>query len=80
MPQQEPAAGPSLVSMNGVVAMTSLSRTMLNRLRADGRFPAAVPLGDRRVAFVKSEVSEWIAARINARGANDNVQQVRGAA
>lgn len=45
---------------------------MLNRYRAEGRFPSAVPLGDRRVAFVKSEVNEWIAARIAARGANDN--------
>jgi prophage regulatory protein len=65
---------PRLVSMNGVVSMTSLSRTMVNRLRAEGRFPQCVPLGDRRVAFVKSEISEWIASRIAARGANDNAQ------
>lgn len=63
----------SLVSMNGVVAMTSLSRTMVNRYRAEGRFPAAVPLGDKRIAFVKSEVLEWIGDRIAARAANDNV-------
>lgn len=48
---------------------------MINRYRAEGRFPQCVPLGDRRVAFVKSEVSEWIAARIAARGANDNARQ-----
>ncbi|WP_426608731.1 AlpA family phage regulatory protein [Bradyrhizobium sp. McL0616] len=30
---------------------------MLNRYRAQGRFPSAVPLGDKRIAFVKSEVS-----------------------
>ncbi len=53
--------------------LTSLSRTMINRYRAEGRFPAAVPLGDKRVAFVKSEISEWINARIAARGANDNI-------
>jgi prophage regulatory protein len=45
---------------------------MLNRYRAEGRFPAAVPLGERRVAFVKSEVNDWITARIAARPANDN--------
>jgi prophage regulatory protein len=61
-----------LVSMKRACELTSLSRTMLNRYRADGRFPAAVPLGDKRIAFVKSEVSEWIAERIAARGANDN--------
>lgn len=47
---------------------------MLNRYRAEGRFPSAVPLGDRRVAFVRSEVNQWISARIAARGANDNVK------
>jgi prophage regulatory protein len=52
---------------------------MINRYRAEGRFPQCVPLGDRRVAFVKSEISEWIAARIAARGANDNARQ-QGAA
>jgi prophage regulatory protein len=68
-----PSAGePMLVSIKTACALTSLSRTMLNRYRAEGRFPSAVPLGDRRVAFVKSEVAEWIAARIAARVANDN--------
>jgi prophage regulatory protein len=60
--------------MKTACGLTSLSRTMLNRYRAEGRFPAAVPLGDRRVAFVKSEVSEWIGARISARVANDNAK------
>lgn len=80
MQSQNPSAGePVLVSMNDAVAMTSLSRTMLNRYRAEGRFPVAVPLGDRRVAFVKSEVVDWINARIAARGANDNVKELEAA-
>ncbi|EIG56190.1 putative transcriptional regulator [Bradyrhizobium sp. WSM1253] len=58
--------------MKTACALTSLSRTMLNRYRGEGRFPAAVSLGDKRIAFVKSEVSEWISARIAARAANDN--------
>jgi prophage regulatory protein len=45
---------------------------MLNRYRSEGRFPAAVALGDKRVAFVQSEINQWIDARIAARGANDN--------
>jgi prophage regulatory protein len=60
---------PSLVSIKTVAALTSLSRTMINRYRSEGRFPAAVSLGDKRVAFVKSEVTEWITARIAARQA-----------
>jgi prophage regulatory protein len=69
-----PSDEPSLVSMKTACLLTSLSRTMLNRYRAEGRFPSAVPLGDRRVAFVRQEVNRWIAARIAARGANDNKQ------
>ncbi|NGN43488.1 AlpA family phage regulatory protein [Mesorhizobium sp. CGMCC 1.15528] len=58
-----------LVSLNDAARMTSLSRTFINRLRAIGKFPLAVPLGERRVAFVKAEVMEFINARIAARAA-----------
>ncbi len=58
---------PVLMSMNDAVRATSLSRTMLNKYRAQGRFPKAVPLGDRRFAFVRSEVNAWIADRIARR-------------
>jgi prophage regulatory protein len=76
MPITNPSADePCLVSMKRACELTSLSRTMINRYRAEGRFCAAVPLGDKRIAFVKSEVSEWIAARISARGANDNAKR-----
>lgn len=61
--------GPRLVSMNDACAMTSMSRSMLNKYRAQGRFPVAVPLGDKRVAFVKSEVNRWIVDRIDQRAA-----------
>lgn len=66
---------PMLVSLNDACRMTSMSRTMLNRYRAEGRFPVAVELGDRRVAFVRTEVVEWIQAKIGARApANDNTR------
>lgn len=60
---------PILVSMNDACKMTSLSRTMLNRYRAESRFPVAVPLGERRVAFIRAEVEAWINERISERGA-----------
>jgi prophage regulatory protein len=65
---------PCLVSIKTACALTSLSRTMLNRYRAEGRFPAAVSLGDKRIAFLKSEVINWIDARVAARGVNDNLK------
>ncbi|UXR90891.1 AlpA family phage regulatory protein [Agrobacterium tumefaciens] len=58
---------PALISLNDACKLTSMSRTMLNRYRARGRFPVAVDLGDRRVAFVRREVTDWIQAKINAR-------------
>lgn len=60
---------PTLVSLNDACRMTSMSRSMLNRYRSEGRFPIAVDLGDRRVAFVRSEVVEWIQTKISARAA-----------
>lgn len=60
---------PTLVSLNDACRMTSMSRTMLNRYRAEGRFPIAVELGDRRVAFVRSEVMAWIRTKVQARAA-----------
>lgn len=64
---------PVLVSLNDACRMTSMSRSMLNRYRSEGRFPLAVELGDRRVAFVRAEVLEWVQAKIGARvAANDN--------
>lgn len=56
-----------LVSLNDVCQMTSLSRTAVNIKRQRGEFPAAVSLGEKRVAFVRSEVDAWIDARIAAR-------------
>lgn len=58
-----------LLSLNDAVRLTSLSRSMLNRYRSEGRFPKAVSLGEKRIAFVAAEVRAWIADRIAARAA-----------
>jgi len=58
---------PQLVSLNRACEITSLSRTMINRLRTEGRFPAPVPVGDRRIAFSRDEVAQWVRERIEAR-------------
>lgn len=60
---------PVLISLNDACRMTSMSRSMLNRHRAERRFPAAVDLGDRRVAFVRAEVVEWVSVKIASRAA-----------
>ncbi|MBE0703618.1 MAG: AlpA family phage regulatory protein [Afipia sp.] len=58
-----------LVSLNECCSLTSLSRTSINNLRAKGDFPEAVLLGDRRIAFVRAEVDEWILDRVKSRRA-----------
>lgn len=62
------ARHPVLISLNDACKLTSLSRTAINRWRALGKFPAAVPLGDKRVAFILAEVEQWINDRIAKRG------------
>jgi prophage regulatory protein len=62
---------PMLLSIKSVTVMTSLSRTAINRYRSEGRFPAAVPLGDKRIAFVRSEIVRWIAERVALRAQAD---------
>lgn len=56
-----------LISLNEAARLTSLSRTAINRWRAEGKFPTAVPLGNKRVSFVRAEVLEWIEQRIAER-------------
>lgn len=58
---------PELMSINEAAKATSLSRTSIFKLRERGDFPRAVPLGEKRVAFVRGEVAAWIEARIAAR-------------
>lgn len=58
---------PALVSLNEAAKLTSLSRTAIFKLRSQGKFPKAVPLGEKRVAFVRSELADWIEQRIAQR-------------
>lgn len=38
----------TIVSMNDVCLMTSLSRTSINKFRGSGQFPTPVQLGEKR--------------------------------
>lgn len=60
---------PRLSSLNKVCAQTSYSRTWVMKLIERGEFPRPVRIGERRFAFVQSEVDAWIEARIAAREA-----------
>lgn len=58
-----------LISLNDTCAITSMSRTMINRYRAEGRFPVAIALGEKRIAFLRSEIIAWIEAKLCSRAA-----------
>ncbi|MCM2436239.1 helix-turn-helix transcriptional regulator [Agrobacterium rosae] len=55
----------SLISVKEVCKLTSLSRTMITNLRAQGRFPAAVSLGERRILWLRHEIQAWILEQAN---------------
>lgn len=44
----------------------SISRSLRHKLIKEGMFPQPVQIGARRIAFLESEIDEWIAARIAA--------------
>lgn len=71
---------PRLMSPSEAAIETSLSRTLLSMMAAEGQFPQPVRLGVKRIAFVRAEVEAWIEARIAARPSNDNGASVEVAA
>ncbi len=60
---------PRLMAMKEAATATCLSRTTLQNLARDGAFPQPVPIGERRLAFVRAEVEQWIDERIATRAA-----------
>ena len=39
----------------------------IDRLEKDGKFPKRIQLGIQRVAWLESEINDWIQSRIDAR-------------
>ncbi|MBL8527558.1 MAG: AlpA family transcriptional regulator [Burkholderiales bacterium] len=54
---------PRLIRLREVVARTGRSRSMIY---SDPQFPRPIKIGPRASAWLESEVSEWVAARIAA--------------
>ena len=49
-----------------VRSLTALSRSSIYAYMAAGTFPAPVNIGARSVAWIESDITAWIAARITA--------------
>ncbi|WP_417670233.1 AlpA family transcriptional regulator [Pseudoalteromonas tetraodonis] len=57
-----------LIKLKEVIEKTSLGRSTIYELMTDGRFPKQVSLGAKSVAWLESEVDDWIMERIGERG------------
>lgn len=58
-----------LVTMPELIELVPFSRGHVYRLIREGKFPAPIKLGDRRVAWLEHELEHWISARIAERDA-----------
>ncbi|MEX9921726.1 helix-turn-helix transcriptional regulator [Proteus mirabilis] len=54
----------SLIRFSEVQKRTGYSKAWLYRLMSQQRFPAAIKIGTRSIAFIESEIDEWIANKI----------------
>lgn len=54
----------SLIRLSEVQRRTGYSKAWLYRLMSQGKFPSSIKIGCRSIAFVESEVDDWINQRI----------------
>lgn len=54
----------SLIRLSEVQRRTGCSKAWLYRLMSQQRFPTAIKIGSRSIAFIESEIDEWINQRI----------------
>ncbi|HIF9273850.1 TPA: AlpA family transcriptional regulator [Photobacterium damselae] len=52
------------IRLKEVMYVTGLGRSSIYNYMAEGRFPKTVSLGGRAVAWVESEVEQWIKERL----------------
>lgn len=66
---RKPEGPRKLVDFKGLKTKYGIpfSRTHITRQESEGKFPKRVSIGAHRVAWVESEIDEWLAARIGSR-------------
>lgn len=60
---------PRLLSAKEVLQVTSISTSGLYRMMKFGTFPRSIQIGPQRVAWLESEVNEWVQQRVASRDA-----------
>ncbi len=61
--------GDRLLPMRAVIDITSWSRTSINRLIREGRFPLPLKLGKSKIAFRESEIRAYLEEQLRRPGA-----------
>ena len=56
-----------LIKLKDVMHITGLARSTVYKYIADGNFPKPVSLGERNVAWLHSEVEDWIWDKVEQR-------------
>ena len=59
---------PRFIRRKAVEELTGLARSTIYQMVHEERFPRPVRLGGRAVAWLETEVKDWVAARIAERG------------
>lgn len=59
-----PQSTQTLIRIREVQRRTGYSKAWIYRLLKENRFPKSVKIGSRAIAFVESEIDEWINQRI----------------
>ncbi|HGW3590675.1 TPA: helix-turn-helix transcriptional regulator [Serratia marcescens] len=54
----------SLIRLSDVQRRTGYSKAWIYRLMSQGKFPASVKIGTRAIAFIESEIDDWVNQRI----------------
>jgi prophage regulatory protein len=60
--------------LNDVIAATGLSRSTIYKFMDEEVFPKTIPLGGRAVAWVESEIEEWMEQRLALRDNQESFQ------
>lgn len=59
---------PKLIKRPAVQELTQVSRSSLYLMMSKGEFPKPIKLGSKSVAWLESEIFDWVNARIALRG------------
>jgi prophage regulatory protein len=56
-----------ILRLSAVKAKTGQPTSTIYAAMASGNFPKAIPLGERTVGWLESEIDSWIESRVRAR-------------